>query len=189
MRFIGLKGLLAKRMPTSQQLAAVYGVTVFVLYGWTIYWYLWNLPSWLYFMTVGEMLVTFAYGMAVDFFESILVMLAPVLLSLLLPSRWFRDRFVAQGSSLVLFSLIALMQYLGIIIAKQEIPSDIGRIVLLVITGILILVFIIGRINLLRKIFEEVANRAVIFVYIFLPISAISILVVLIRNLIEVVNG
>lgn len=189
MGFTGLKSWLAKRMPTSQQLAAVYGITVFVIYGWTIYWYLWNLPSWLYFMTLGEMLVTFAYGMAVNFLESILVMLVPVFLSLMLPSRWFRDNFVAHGAALVPFSLIALMQYLGIIITGQEIPSGFVKVVLLVIAGIFLLTFVVGRVRFLRRVFEEVASRATIFVYIFLPVSAISILTVLIRNLIEALNG
>ena len=189
MGFTRLKSWLAKRMPASQQLAAVYGVVVFVIFGWTIYWYLWNLPSWLYFMTIGEMLSTFAYGMTVNFFESILVMFVPVLFCLILPPRWFRDNFVAYGTSLVLLSLIALMQYLGMIVTRQEIPSGFGKTALLVIAGILLLTFILGRVRFLRRILEEIASRASIFVYIFLPISAISILTVLVRNLIEVLNG
>ena len=189
MGFSALKAWFVQRMPNSQQLAAVYGVIVLVVYGWTIYWYLWTLPSWLYFLTLGEIIVTFAYAIATNFLESILILFIPVFLSLLLPARFFRDRFVAHGASLSLFVLIGLMQYLGVIVSGKEVPFGIGRMTLLVIAGILLLTFIVGRIGFLRKVFEEISSRAAIFVYIFLPISAISILLVLIRNLIEAFHG
>jgi hypothetical protein len=189
MGFSALKAWFTKRAPNSQQIAAVYGVIVLVVYGWTIYWFLWTLPSWLYFLTLGEITVTFAYTMATNFFESILILLIPVFLSLLLPPRLFRDRFVAHGVSLSLFILIGLMQYLVVIVSGKEVPFGMGRMALLVIVGILLLTFIVGRIGFLCKVFEEIASRASIFVYVFLPISAISILLVLIRNLIEAFHG
>jgi hypothetical protein len=189
MGFSGLKAWFARHMPNSQQLAAVYGVIVLVVYGWTIYWYLWKLPSWLYFMTLGELLIALAYAMAVNFIESIFVLFILVFISLLLPSTWFRDQFVVRGTSLVILSLVALMKYVGIIINLQDIPSGMGRAVLLVLLGIILLVFIIGRIGFLRRIFDEVANRATIFLYIFMPLSLVSVLVVVYRNIIEALNG
>jgi hypothetical protein len=184
-----LKAWFAKRMPNSQQIAAVYGVIVLVVYGWTIYWYLWKLPSWLYFMTLTEMLVAFAYAMAVNFLESVLILLVPILLCLFLPSRWFRDQFVAQGAILVVLILVALMQYLKIITSLQDLPPGIGRMALLVMVGIVFLVFLVGRIGFLGKVIAEIANRATIFLYIFMPISALSLLVVLFRNIVEALNG
>jgi hypothetical protein len=189
MGFLELKTWLAKRMPTSQQLVPVYGVIVLIVYGWTIYWYLWKLPSWLYFLTLGEMAVAFAYAMVVNFLESILVLIVPVLLCLLLPSRWFRDQFVAQGTALVICSLAALIKYLGVIITLQAIPAEMGVSALLVIVGIVSVVFLVGRIGFLRNMVSEIANRTTIFLYVFLPISAISILVVVGRNLFEALNG
>ena len=53
---------------------------------------------------------------------------------------------------------------------------------LLAMAGIVFLVFLVGRIGLLRKAVEEIASRAVIFNYIFIPLSALSLLVVLFRN-------
>jgi hypothetical protein len=96
---------------------------------------------------------------------------------------------VAHGVSLSLFILIGLMQYLVVIVSGKEVPFGMGRMALLVIVGILLLTFIVGRIGFLCKVFEEIASRASIFVYVFLPISAISILLVLIRNLIEAFHG
>lgn len=182
MDLMGWKSRIASRLPSLGQLTAVYGVIVLMVYGWTIYWYLWKLPSWLYFLTVGELLVTYSYAMVVNLIESLLVLLLPVFLSLLLPIRWFRERFVAQGVILVVLFLIALMYYLNVIISLQGFPSGLGWTVLAAIIVISFLTFLVGRVGLLRKVVEEIGNRATIFVYIFLPLSVLSIFVVLIRN-------
>ena len=189
MDFSKWKAYTANHMPTVQQLAAVYGVIVLIVYGWTIYWFAWKLPSWLYFLTLGEILSTFSYAMVVNFIESLIALFVLVLICLLLPPRWFRDRFAALGTSLVVLSLVALMKYVGIIIALQGFPPGMGRSALLAIVGIIFLVFLIGRVNLFLRVIEEIANRTVIFLYIFLPISAISFLVVLIRNIVEAFHG
>jgi hypothetical protein len=185
MGLMGWKSRFVSRLPSMGQLTAVYGVIVFMVYGWTIYWYLWKLPSWLYFLTLGELLVTFSYAMVVNLIESLLVLLLPVLLSLLLPYHWFRERFVAQGVILVILLLIALMNYLNIIIGLQGFPPGLGLMALGAIIVIAFLIFLVGRVGLLRKVVEEIGNRATIFIYIFLPISVLSIFVVLIRNVLR----
>jgi len=83
----------------------------------------------------------------------------------------------------VVLLLIALAQYLQIITGLQDIPPGMGRMALLAMAGIIFLVFLVGRIGLLRKAVEEIASRAVIFNYIFVPLSALSLLVVLFRNI------
>jgi hypothetical protein len=188
MTFNDLKAWIAKRLPTTQQTAAVYGVIVLIVYGWTLYWFAWKLPSWLYFLSVGEMLVALAYSMVVNFIESLIVLVALLLLCAILPPRWFRDRFTALGTALVILSLVALAYYLGTIIALQDFPPHLRWYTLLAVTGIVLVVFLISRIKLLVKLLEEIANRAVIFLYVFLPISAISFIVVLIRNIIEALH-
>lgn len=179
----GWKAALLKRLPERQQVMAVFGVIALLVYGWTIYWYLWKLPSWLYFMTVSEMLVTFAYELVVNFLESLLILLIPILLSLILPLRWFRDRFLSRASILVILLLVALMRYLQIITRLQDFPPNFLRLTLLVAGGIAVLVFLVGRVAFLRRVVEEVAGRAVIFLYIFVPLTALSFLVVLFRNI------
>ena len=136
MGLMGWKLWFTSRLPSMGQLTAVYGVIVLMVYGWTIYWYLWKLPSWLYFLTLGELLVTFSYAMIVNFIESLLILLVPVLLSLLLPHHWFRERFVAQGVVMVVLLLIALMNYLNVITGLQDFPPGLGGKVLAAIIGI-----------------------------------------------------
>jgi len=61
-------------------------------------------------------------------------------------------------------------------------PTSIVRLIPVVGLLILVLAFLVGRIGLLRKLFEGLADRATIFSYIFLPIGFISLLVVIVRN-------
>lgn len=188
MDFTRLKAFFASHMPAAQQVAAVYGVIVLAVYGWTLYWFAWKLPSWLYFLTLGEILVSLAYSLVINFIESLIVLFVLLLICAVLPPRWFRDKFAGLGSSLVVLSLAALAYYLGTIIALQDFPPGLPMSALLVVAGIIILLYFIGKIKLLLRAMEEIANRSVIFLYVFLPLSAISFLVVLVRNIIEAFN-
>ena len=181
--FSKVKTMMSTRLPGLMQTAAVYSVIVLFIYGWTIYWFLWKLPSWLYFMTAIELLTLFAYSMVVNLLESFFVLLLPLFLSILLPVKWFRDRFVARGSALVVVILAFLTYYSRLITGLVGLPSNLGWMLLAVAAAAVAAVFIFGRVAFLRRILEEIANRAVIFLFISFPISAISLLVVLIRNL------
>jgi hypothetical protein len=182
MDFSVVKAWFKKHVPEFQQILAVYGVVVFIVYGWTIYWYLWKLPSWLYFMSISEILTVLAYAMVVNFLESLIVIAVPIVVSLALPVSWFRDQFVAKGTIMLIILLALLMEYVTLITALINIPPGMGVDVLLAILGIVAAVFLVGRLGFLRKVIEEIAYRAVIFVYIFVPLTAVSFLVVVIRN-------
>jgi hypothetical protein len=169
--------------PSLGQVQAVYGVITLLVYGWTIYWYLWKLPSYVYFLTITEMLVVFAYAVAMNFIESLMVLALPFLLSLLLPAKWFRDVFVSRGTALVIVLLIFLMRYIGIITAYQDIPASMLYLAPAAILVMGLVAFLAGWIAFVRRILDEVASRAVIFLYVLIPLSLISLLVVAIRNL------
>jgi len=183
MFFANLKAWFQKRLPPVQQMAAVYGVIVLVIFGWTIYWYFWKLPSWLYFMTVGELVTAYAYALPVNILESLLLFSLPLALTLFFPQRWFREQFVAQGTAFTILAALVLTKYLSVITELQALPPGLNWMFPLTVVGILLIVFLVGRIKILCKILEEIANRAVIFLYVFLPLSALALIVVFIRNL------
>lgn len=177
------KAWLAGRLPTLQQAAAVYGVVVLLIYSWTLYWYFWKLPSWLYFLNLGELFTAYAYALVVNLLESFLLLAVPLLVCVILPSRWFRERFVTQATIFVLLLALALMKYLDIITSTQALPPGLIWKAGLTLLGSFLIAFIVGRIAFLRKLLDEIAYRAVIFLYIFPPLSVASLIVVLIRNL------
>jgi hypothetical protein len=177
------KAGISSRLPGLQQAVPVYAVIVLFVYGWTIYWFFWSLPSWLYFMTAPELLAIFAYSMVVNFLESLFVLLLPVCLSLALPVKWFRDQFVARGASLVALILTFLIFYSRLVAGLEDLPPGLGWIMLGVVAAAVLVVFVFGRVGILCRAVEEISDRAVIFLYIFLPLSGISLLIVVIRNL------
>ena len=76
---------------------------------WTLMPFFWKVPSWSYFLDVGEILTLLAYSLATNFAESLLILCGPLLVTLLLPARWFREVFIARGAALSMASIGYLM--------------------------------------------------------------------------------
>jgi hypothetical protein len=173
-----------KKFPHWKQIALVYAVAVVMIYAWSLLHFFWRLPSWLYFSTVGEIVVILAYLFSVNFLESILVLLAPVFMSIILPQKWFHDRFVTKGILLVSLGMGYLLYFDGKIRADAPFPYELAKWTPLIFVPILVLVFLLDRVGFIGRILEELADRLTIFLYIFVPLTAVSLLIVLIRNFI-----
>ena len=156
-----------------------------MVYGWTITWCLWKIPSWTYFLTPGDILGILAYSFAIDFLESLAILLLILVVSLLLPGKWIRDSFIARGVAAAVLFLGYLMyfSYSFKTIEVNDYPQRLASLTPAVIGLISFLVFLVGRIAVLRRAVEEFSTRAVIFLYISVPISAIALLLVVGRNL------
>jgi hypothetical protein len=154
-----------------------------MVYGWTIVWFFWKLPSWLYFMTMGEIGGIFAYSMAMNFLESLTVVLAPVLLCLLLPSNWFFDNFIARGVSLAMLWLGYSMLFTTQMQDAEGYPKNLLVMSVLAVLLAIPLASVVGKISIVRKFLEAFSDRAIVFLYLSIPISAISLLFFIFRNL------
>lgn len=172
------------QLPTWEQVIPVYAVIVLVVYTWTILWFFWKVPSWTFFLNVGEVLTVLAYSLATNFAESLLVLCAPVLLSLILPRKWFRDVFVARGAALSASGLGYMVFLANQFRNKDDYPTLYLQIwsVALALALIALVVYACGRIVVARKITVALADRLSIFVYILVPLSIVSLLVVIARS-------
>jgi hypothetical protein len=132
---------------------------------------------------VGDLAALFAYMLVVNLLESILILLVPLAMSIILPKKWFYDRFKTKSVALVLFSLGFLIYLSKNLHADAPFPLTLVRWIPMAAIAILVLVFLVDQVSFLRKVLEEVANRLTVFLYISIPISAIALLVVLIRNI------
>lgn len=65
----------------------------------------------------------------------------------------------------------------------NDYPAAMIKVMPYVLVIILVLVFLLGRIGFLSRIIEAFANRAVILLYISIPVSIISLVIVIIRNI------
>ncbi len=170
---------LQERFPKMEQIYPVYGLITLFIYGWSLYIFSWRLPSWLMFLNVGELGTILAYTFVVNFLETIFAILLLLIIAFILPSKWFRDNFILIGS----ITVICLFSFLAYISVKNtRLEGDIPAYAVWIILFVLIFVTIVNKFNI-RKIVEIAADRAVIFIYITVPLTIISLVVIIIRNL------
>jgi hypothetical protein len=174
-----------KRLPRTEHIISVYAVIVLMTYGWTIYRYIWEVPSWLYFLRLTDILGIYAYALALNLIESLLVLAALLALCLMLPRKWMCEAFVAHGSTLVILLLGYLMHFSSSFptIKENDYPQALVHWTPAILVAIILLAAAAGRIPLTRRLMEDVSSRAVIFLYLSVPASVISLVVVLIRNI------
>ena len=169
------------RFPKQKEIAPVYAIIVLMVYGWTIFKFNYNLPGWLYFLNLGEIATVFAYSMVTNLLESLLVLLGVIAAAAILPRKWLLDAFAARGTGLSLLVLALLMYIAGRFASKDYYPADIIRWSPAILILMVLIVYLVGRISFTRRALEFVADRAIVFLYLTVPISIISLVVVLFR--------
>lgn len=187
-----LKHKLAARLPDKQHIWPVFSVIVFIIFTWMLYNFFFQIPSWLFYMKAVDILILLAYVMSYSLIESLLVMSSVLLVCMVLPSKYFKDKFVTQGAILVVvISGIAYFLRLQMeTISKLEIENQITTWLIIVTTilfGIALMVIILAKVfdrlpGLSRGI-SSLANRMVVFSYIYVPLGLIGLIVVIIRNI------
>lgn len=178
--------IILNRIPKLSQLIPVYAVIALVVYTWTILWFFWKLPSWLDFLNMSEIGTVFSYVLATNLIESLLVLCAIVVLCVILPKKWFLDLFVARGTSVVLFGLSYMIYLAYQVQAKVDHPTFSFKLMPIILESMLILIvgYVVGGIQPVRKVLEFFADQATIFLYLSIPLSIVSVLIVLFRLII-----
>ena len=175
--------LIRNRLPSRQEVIAVFGVVVFVCHSWTLLGFFNKLSSFILYFTPSEIFAIFAYMMSVALLESIVVTILLVLLSIVLPSSWFRDGFAYKGFVIVVIATAASILFQKFL--PDEFPSTLMLAVFTIVPLALIVIFIIISRSFprLQNIFLDIQDRFSIMLYIFVPIGILSLMVVLFRNL------
>lgn len=152
-----------------------------MIYGWTILKFNYNLPGWLYFLNLGEIAGVFAYSTVTNLLESLLVLFCIVAAAVILPKKWFGDAFVARGVGLSILVLSLMMYIASQFTTKEYYPSEIIRWSPAILAGMAVIAYLLGKVGFTRKALEFFADRAIIFLYITIPVSLISLVAVLFR--------
>jgi hypothetical protein len=118
----------------------------------------------------------------VNFVESLLVLAGFMLASMLLPRKYFIDRFITLGLLLTLLGLGYLMFLDYSMQAESPFPITLFRWTPIALFHILVASFLLERLSFVRFVLGKLAENITIFLYIYLPISIISVIVVLLRN-------
>lgn len=165
-------------------MVTVLAVAMFLVYTWTLYTSFWKLPSWLFFLEMGEILSVYAYAFVVNFVESVLLLLIVLLPAILLPRPWWTDTFIPKGFALILIILGSATLHMslyrtpdtrGVFISSQFIWWVVTSLIAVFLT------WLAGRVKWIRSGLETMADRFVVFLYVYLPLTAIALLIVLAR--------
>ncbi len=176
--------LFKNRLPPSSAIFPVFAVISFLIYGWTLVIFFWKVPSWLMFLTLDEILVNLAYALAAALLESLAILALLLLISIILPAAMMKDVFVTRGAVAALIGLGSVVLYM---VRFSEVGySFLDGLTLWTLSSLaltLLLTFLAPRLNFIVRLAAWTSDRVTVFVYIFLPLSALSFLVVIYRNL------
>jgi len=174
--------LLKSRLPPSASTLPVFAVISFLVYGWTLVIFFWKIPSWLMMLTLGEIFANLAYAMTAALLESLVILGLFLLISIILPDAMMKDVFVTRGTVAALIGLGSIMLYMyrfseiGYSFLDKLVPWTLSSLALT-----LLLTFLAPRIPFIVRLAAWISDRVTVFVYIFLPISLVSLAVVLYR--------
>lgn len=176
--------IIFKRLPKFREILPVYAITAFMVYGWTLFTYLRYLHYWLQFLNLEEILAIFCYAMLADLVESLIILSVLLGICLLLPSRFLRDMFIVRGTLImvcILGSMLVFLNYFTDLNAYM-ITALLWTAATVLVT-VLVAVFTV-RLNFVVKAATWLSDSMIIFLYIFMPITVLSLLVVLVRNIV-----
>jgi len=155
-----------------------------VIHTWSIWQFLYRLPSFLMYLDLLNLLAVFAYYMAFAFLESILLLVLLGTVAIILPKQWYAANFDAVSLPIVLGLTVSAAMYqkrMGNAYSGiDSILSWFGFTLL----AVLFLALVFGYFRGIRNISGKVMERISIMSYLYIPVGIISLLAVIYRNLV-----
>jgi hypothetical protein len=179
---------LLNRLPTRSEALPVFSLAVTFIYSWTLFRMFYEVPSWIFYLSILNILVLVAYSLAFALFESLLLFAFTCLVSLCLPARIFKSKFAAQGSllvSLVCLAAVSTQRRLGWLAALKswQIVAYPIIFVFLLFAMAILASWIFERFPRLARLVKGLVDRFTVFTYLYVPVSLMSLAVVILRNL------
>ena len=180
-----IRVMIADWLPDRRSLLLVFGVAAFLTYTWTVLTSFWKFPSWLFFLDIGQISSIYAYSFLVNLIESVLLTAGVILVRAIAPGLWWKDDFV----SLSVLSMVGFVAGLNLWIRQYD-PSAAsgvfldGQMVWIIALPVVLLVLALlsHKVEFLKRAARGFADRTVIFLYIYLPATALSIVVIAFRG-------
>ncbi len=182
-----LPKLFSEKTPDGKNILAVYAVIVTLVYSWTLFTSFYKLPSWLFYLSIGQILSVYAYAFSLDLVESIIALAGILLLEFtIFLALKNKEEFQARSIILATVLLGTSMLRLALFQSYEDINAFLSGEILWWAIAIplgLFLAIFAPKIKFIRTILESFAERATVFVYIYIPLSIISIIVMFVRSI------
>lgn len=176
--------VLMKRLPNIEAILPVYAILVFILYGWETIAFFWKVPAWLFYLGLGEVGVIYSYGVVNEFVESLAYLILLLMLAAILPASILKEKFQTRATLIALF-LLGSVYLISYLIAFQEVER-VKAALFTISTGMvldILLLWLSAKFAFLERAIIFLTNQVTIFLYVYAPITAIALVVILIRNL------
>jgi hypothetical protein len=174
-----------QRLPPRTSIVSVYAVTCFIVYSWTILIAFWKFPSWLYYLTVDEIMGINAYAFAVNLLESIFVLGILLFLCVILPASFLKNDFTVRGTIILVCLLGSAMLHLYVNRDGESLENFIATMQIWWASTLVVLAVLLGvsmKVQRVRAVVANIADRLIILLYVFMPLSLISIIIIILRN-------
>lgn len=173
-----------ERLPSLQQAVLVWAVCAFPVFSWAIYQFLEQMPGWLTYLAIWDVLSIFAYVQAFALVESLLIVLALVVLAAMLPGRLLRNHFVSLSTAILILTTLWVLaaQYNDGVLRVLPMRT----LVLLLgayVVSIIVAFVLVHRYPSLRKGAIALAERFSVLLYLYVPVGLIGLIVVILRNI------
>lgn len=177
---------LRKKFPTRSELQLVFGVIVFLVFGWAVWNFLFELPSQLLNTRWMGILFNFMVLMAAALLESLFIGFSLALLSLFLPVKWFREGFVYK-SFVTLCTLVGLIAWYQKVFVNDDFfpPMDIvyrGVTIFFLAWVALLLIIHLGK--PLQRFVHILEERMEVFLYLYIPLGVLGLITILVMSVV-----
>jgi hypothetical protein len=161
----------------------VFAACAFPLYAWAIWRVLRFVPAWALQLSLWDLVGAMAYILVFALFESLVLLLFLVLLSVVLPSRALKDRFVALSAMAVFvtsgWAIAAHYDALPLWETQREFIAW----AILYVASVILPALFIHRMPRLARAINAVVERLALLSYVYGSVGVLSFLVIIIRNL------
>jgi hypothetical protein len=183
---------LRSRLPARSDILQVFSFVLFVVCGWSIRGFLYKIPAFSLYFSLGANLAVLCYMLGFALLESILVTAVLVVLAALLPARLFKEGFAYKGFVAVVVSTIAMIlfegyyqvEYFKDILAHNysSIPPFVAGL-LGAVGSLTALLWLFHHRPALQKYALYLLEQLSLFTYIYVPLGLLGLIVVIARNL------
>lgn len=171
------------RIPRNE-LTLVFAAAAFPIYTWGVIRFLEQLPAWLNYLDIWQVLSIFAYTQVFALVESLLVAVALVLVAIVLPAGLFRNAFVPTATAIILLNAVwALLAQYNDGVLRQLPARQLALWAAAYAISLLATWFLLRRWRRFQQALHTLAEKISALLYLYLPLSAASLLIMLIRNL------
>lgn len=182
--------LLRDRLPSFRDVLLVFAVCTFPIHIWALLSLFQKIPVYLLRLSTSELIGIVAYTLSYALLESLLLVIFLILLSMALPERSFRSRFVTQGT--VLIAVISLwlipVHYQGSILLALE--ANLMQYMALIfiwtvsfVTLVALLSSMLRRHRWFERSISHFVDRVTVLAVLYVFLDLLSVGILLVRNI------